>query len=258
MKTRLTAAGIHFLLSASVIFLFLSVIYLIWYPEPFHTIHSVFDAVKIALLVDLVLGPFLTLVIFNLRKPRSELIRDISIIILIQFSALIWGMHITHKMRPVFMVFQGDTFYSIIKEDIKIDVLNENISPPAIWQQPEWAYIEPLNSEEAIQRMDNVVRGKLIKGEMYQANKYRPLSMQIDSLYMQDILNHTMSGSKLLNTMTWGQQIEQFLQIQNRTIEDLLFYPVINPGKFDGIIIFNKNDFSFAGLINQAPAPVSD
>ena len=249
MKTRLTAAGLHFLISALVISLFLSVVYFIWYPEPFHTIHSVFDAVKIALAVDLVLGPFLTLVIFNVLKPRSELIRDISIIILIQISALTWGVHITHKMRPVFLVFQADTFYSIIKEDINLDSLNENSPPPAFWQQPEWVYIDPLSSEEAIQRMDDVAHGKQVKGEMYQASKYRPLPVQMNSVHMQDILKHTMSGSKLLNTRTWGQQIEQFLQKHNGMIEDYLFYPVINPGIFDGIIVFNKKDFSFISLI---------
>ncbi|MCW8910755.1 MAG: hypothetical protein OQK76_09080, partial [Gammaproteobacteria bacterium] len=121
---------------------------------------------------------------------------------------------------------------------------------PGIWQQPEWVYIEPLSSEEAIQRMDDLIRRGLIKGEMYQANKYRPLSTQMNSPYMQDILKHALSGPKLINTMTWGQQIEQLLQTQNGVIDDYLFYPVINPGKFDGIIVFNKKDFSFVGLIN--------
>ena len=250
MKTRLVAAGSHFLVSALVISLFLCIVYLIWYPEPFHTIHSVFDAVKIALIVDLVLGPFLTLVIFNVLKPRSELIRDISIIILIQVSALLWGIHITYKMRPIFMVFQEDSFYSIIKEDIKLEDINTNLSLPAIWQRPEWVYIEPLSSEEAIQRMDDIIRKGRIQSEMYQANKYRPLSMQMNSPYIQDILNHAISGSKLIDTMTWGQQTQQLMHSQNGVLEDYLFYPVINPGKFDGIIVFDKKDFSFVGLMN--------
>ena len=95
----------------------------------------------------------------------------------------------------------------------------------------------------------DLVRETPIKGEMYKADKYRPLPIQMNSIYMQNILKHTMSGSKLLNTTTWGKQIEQFLQTQNGVIKDYLFYPMINPGKFDGIIIFNKKDFSFAGLI---------
>ena len=74
--------------------------------------------------------------------------------------------------------------------------------------------------------------------------------MQMNSPYIQDILNHAISGSKLIETMTWGQQAQQFIQTQHSVIENYLFYPVINPGKFDGIIVFDKKDFSFAGLFN--------
>lgn len=250
MKTRLTAAGVHFLGSVIIISLFLSFVYFIWYPEPFYIIHSVFDAVKIALLVDLVLGPFLTMVIFNVLKPRSELIRDISIIVLFQIVALSWGLHITYKMRPVFLVFQGETFYTMIKEDIKLDELNENVSLPSIWQRTKPVYVEPLSSEEVVQRMDIIIHGGILEGEMYQAGRYKPLSMQMDNVYMQDILNHATSYTVLLESKTWKKKVEDFLKSHGGQGEDYLFYSIENPGKFTGIIIFNKKDFSFAGLVD--------
>lgn len=250
LRNRFAAAGLHFIVSASIIALFLSVVYLIWYPEPFHTIHSVFDAVKIALLVDLVLGPFLTFIVFNTRKPRAVLYRDLLIIFTIQISALIWGIHVTHKMRPIFMVFQGDTFYSIIKQDIELDDLNETLSPPVFWRKPDWVYIEPLQSEEAIQRMQDVLQITPIVGEMYQTEKYKALSLHNNSPYFKDILDQSMYYTVLTNSKTWADKVSEFLRLENGIIEDYLFYPMINPGKFDGIIIFNKKDFSFAGLIN--------
>ena len=250
MKTRFIAAGLHFLASVLVISLALSVVYFIWYPEPFYIIHSVFDAVKIALIVDLVLGPFLTLVIFNISKPRSELIRDISIIVLFQVAALSWGLHITYKMRPVFLVFQGATFYTMIKEDIKLDELNENVSLPSIWQRTKPVYVEPLSAEDAVQRMDIITHGGMVEGEMYQAANYKPLSIKMDNVYMQDILNHATSYTVLLKSETWKKKIEQFLISRGGAGEDYLFYSIENPGKFTGIIIYNKDDFSFAGLMD--------
>jgi hypothetical protein len=250
LKTRLTAAGVHFLGSVIIISLFLSVIYFIWYPEPFYIIHSVFDAVKIALLVHLVLGPFLTMVIFNVLKPRSELIRDISIIVLFQLIALSWALHITYKMRPVFLVFQGETFYTIIKEDIKLDELNENVTLPSIWQRTNQVYVEPLSSEKVVQRMDIITHGGILEGEMYQAGRYKPLSMQMDNVYMQDILSHASTYTTLLKSKTWKVKVEQFIESQGGVGEDYLFYSIENPGKFTGIIIFNKKDFSFAGLVD--------
>ena len=249
MKTRLVAAGLHFLGSALVISLSLSVIYFIWYPEPFYTIHSVFDAVKIVLVVDLVLGPFLTMVVFDLSKQRSELMRDISIIIIFQIIALGWGLHITYKMRPLFLVFQGETFYSMVKGDLKMADLNETVSSPHILQRPISVYVEPLTSEEAVKQMEVITSGGKINGEMYKVEKYKPLSMQTENEYMQDVLKHATTHTLLLESKTWKNKVEQFLKSQGGNGDDYLFYSIENPAKFSGIIIFNKKDFSFAGLM---------
>jgi hypothetical protein len=249
LKTRLVAAGLHFLASAVIISLFLSVVYFLWYPKPFYIIHSVFDAVKIALVVDLILGPFMTLVIFNLKKPRAELIRDISIIVLFQIAALSWGAHITYKMRPVFFVFQGETFYSMTKEDINLDEIDASMSLPAIWQKPKFAYVEPLSSEEARRRMDVITHGGTVAALMYQAANYKPLSLQGDGVYRQDVLNHDTSYEVLLKSRYWGEKVEQFLKVQPAQGKDYLFYSIENPGTYSGIIIYNKKDFSYAGLM---------
>jgi len=249
LKTRLAAAGLHFMGSVIVISLFLSVVYFIWYPRPFYIIHSVFDAVKIALLVDLVLGPFLTLVIFDVLKPRSVLMRDISIIVLFQVLALSWGAHITYKMRPVLFVFQGETFYTMTKEDIDLDKINDSVKLPAIWQKVKPVYVVPLSPEEKKQRLDTIIYGGMVEGEMYQVAKYQPLSMTMDDVYMQDILTQAVPYTRLLKSKTWKQKVEKFLESSGTKGEDYLFYSIENPGKYSGIIIYNKEDFSYAGLM---------
>ncbi len=153
-------------------------------------------------------------------------------------------------MRPVFLVFQGETFYTMIKEDIKLDDLSENVSLPSILQRIKPVYVEPLSSEDAIQRMDTITHGGMVEGEMYQVANYKPLSMKMDNAYMQDILNHATSYTVLLKSKTWKKKVEQFLKSHGGRGEDYLFYSIENPGKFTGIIIFNKKDFSFAGLVD--------
>ncbi len=215
MKTRLIAAGLHFLASAFVVSLILGVIYFVWYPAPFYTIHSAFDAVKVLLLVDLVLGPFLTMLIFNVLKPRSELIRDFSIIVVFQLLALGWGIHITYKMRPDFFVFQDNTFYSILKYEVNVEDLNDDVSLPEIWQRPKAIYIEPFDQQEAAQRLQSVIKGERIAGAMYQAERYRPLSLQMDSQYMQDIIHKSTEYTVLLKSKTWKIKVEQFLSTRS-------------------------------------------
>ncbi len=248
MTTRLIAAGLHFLASAFVISLALSVIYFVWYPAPFYTIHSVFDAVKVILLVDLVLGPFLTMLIFNVLKPRSELIRDVSIIVVFQILALGWGIHITYKMRPDFFVFQDNTFYSILKYEVNVENLNDDVSLPEIWQRPKTIYVEPFDKQEAAQRLQSVMHGERVTGAMYQTERYRPLAMQMDSPYIQDIIRKSTGYTVLLKSKTWKNKVEQFLSANEGGGDDYLFYSLENSGTFSGIIIFNRKDFSFAGL----------
>lgn len=248
LKPRLTAAGWHFLASAVVVSLFMGIVYFVWYPKPFFIIHSVFDAVKIVLVVDLILGPFLTFVIYNTLKPRAELFRDISFIVILQIVALGWGAHITYKMRPDFLVYYDSTFYSILKSEINAEKLKQ-VKPPAIWQRPKAVYVQPLKSEVALQRLDKILKGGDIVGVMYMADKYRPLSMTIGGEHMQDIINSATSYTILLKSKTWQKKVETFLKRNNGKGDDFLFYSLENATDFSGIIIFNKQDFTFAGLM---------
>jgi hypothetical protein len=249
VKTRLAAASVHFLGSAFIISLFLSVVYFIWYPSPFDTMHAVFDAVKIILVVDLLLGPFLTFVVFNVKKPRSELMRDLCIIFLIQVSAFIWGIHITYDMRPGFLVFQGDTFYSVINKDIDSGKLNENSALPAIWQQPKLVYIEPLTGGAGVKFMENNL-GNGGGGLFNSTEKYQPLGKEKDNTFLKDVVNHTISTSILLRSEINKLAIEQFLQSHGGVIEDYLFYPVENGNEYVGVIIFDQSDFSMVGVFD--------
>lgn len=249
MKIRLASAGVHFLVSAFIISLFLSVVYFVWYPSPFDTMHSVFDAVIIVLVVDLVLGPFLTFVVFNVKKPRSELIRDLSIIFLIQISAFIWGIYITYDMRPSFLVFQGDTFYSVINKDIDSGKLKENISLPAIWQQPKLVYIEPLTGGAGVKFMENIMENGG-EGLFYDAEKYQPLLKEKGNTFLKDVINHKIEMKILLRSEVNKLAVEEFLQSHGGVIEDYLFFPVENGNEYVGIIVFNKSDFSVSGVFN--------
>lgn len=58
---------------------------------------------RIALMVDVVLGPALTALIFKSGKPKLR--RDLGIIASVQVLALIWAVHILHQERPLFVAF---------------------------------------------------------------------------------------------------------------------------------------------------------
>lgn len=113
---RWQAAGVHLTLSAVIGATVLAAMLFVWYPEPF------FDAVggsRLILLlvgVDVVLGPLLTSVVYNPRKPRLRL--DLSIIAVLQSAALIYGVHVMFAARPVYVVFAKDRFDLITANQI--------------------------------------------------------------------------------------------------------------------------------------------
>lgn len=249
MMTRLVFAGVHFIVSALIISLFLSGVYFIWYPTPFDTMHSVFDVVKIVLVVDLVLGPFLTFVVFNVNKPRAELVRDLCIVFLMQISAFVWGVYVTYDMRPGFLVFQGGTFYSVINKDIDSGKLNENISFPAVWERPRLAYIEPLKGGAGVKFMENILKNGG-EGLFYDAEKYQPLTKEKDNSFLSDVINHQLTANIVLRSEVNKLAVDKFLKSHGGVFEDYLFYPVENGNEYVGIIIFNKSDFSMVGVFD--------
>jgi len=102
--TKLKATAIH--LSMSVVaFVYLAYqIYNNWYPEPYFSIDGGWQGIRLVGAVDLVLGPLITFLIFDPRKPRRDILFDLITIATIQIGALAYGIHTTYSQRPVAVV----------------------------------------------------------------------------------------------------------------------------------------------------------
>lgn len=108
---RFQAFGIHFGIS---LLIFAVIAYLVlqhWYPDFFFESDGGWQGMRIIIFVDLVLGPVLTLVVFNPKKP--ELPRDLSIIAGIQLVCLAAGTYVVWSERPIALVYVDETFFSM-------------------------------------------------------------------------------------------------------------------------------------------------
>lgn len=117
-NTRLKAALIHLGLSCVVALLASAVIFLLWFPSPYHLVAGGLELFLLIVSCDVVLGPLLTLVAFNVSKPRKELMRDIGIIAAVQLAALCFGVWTMFGARPVFMVHNVDRFSVVTAADL--------------------------------------------------------------------------------------------------------------------------------------------
>jgi len=108
--TRWKASFIHLSVSATIATAVLALMLLLWYPYPLFEAVGGQQLLLILLGVDVTLGPFVTLMIFNTKKSRKALAFDLSVIALLQISALIYGMSVVFQARPAFVVFSKGSF----------------------------------------------------------------------------------------------------------------------------------------------------
>lgn len=110
MKHRLKAALIHLTISALLCGLASLLILLVWYPWPFSELAGGLFLLGMICSVDLIIGPLLTFIVFNLAKPRAEIIRDLSVIAVLQIIGLSYGVYTAYLARPVAVVFESNLF----------------------------------------------------------------------------------------------------------------------------------------------------
>src|SRR5947209_6892165 len=98
---RFKASGMHLAWSAGAATLAALLVFAVWYPWPYRQMSGGQQLFLLVVSVDLILGPLLTLTVFNPRKPRKVLLRDLVIIVAFQLSALMYGLHTVYVARPV-------------------------------------------------------------------------------------------------------------------------------------------------------------
>lgn len=90
----------------------------LWFPGVYRDLAGGTQLFFLVAGIDVVLGPILTFIVFDLAKGWSELRRDLAVIGAIQISALLYGMHAVYGARPVAMVFEVDRFRVITANQV--------------------------------------------------------------------------------------------------------------------------------------------
>jgi len=112
-NTRFSASLLHFLLSLCVFAILVGILLQVWYPAPYFSAAGGWQGLQLVAAVDLVLGPLITLIIYNPLKSRRELRIDIACVVLLQLIALAFGIKAVYEQRPVAVVFLDTSFYTV-------------------------------------------------------------------------------------------------------------------------------------------------
>lgn len=123
------AALKHLLICLLVAAAVAALVFGLWYPSPYGELAGGQGLFWLIVIVDVVCGPLLTLVIYDLKKPRAELVRDIGLVVLIQLAALAYGLNSLAQARPVWLAFEKDSFRVVSVPDITPGTLEDAPEP---------------------------------------------------------------------------------------------------------------------------------
>lgn len=129
-RDRLKASGVHLGISLAVAAMAALLVFGLWYPYPYREISGGRELFLLVVAVDVILGPLITLAIFNRSKSWPILRRDLAVIALIQMAALGYGLWTVFVARPVHLVFEIDRFRVVHAIDIAPELLAR--TPPGI------------------------------------------------------------------------------------------------------------------------------
>lgn len=248
MKTlhlsRFSASGVHFLISLTLFSLLFLTIITQWYPQPLFSAAGGWQGIKIVAFIDLVLGPVVTLAIYNPLKSKKTLFTDMSIIVLIQFSALAYGVITIYSQRPVALVFWENRFYtieakSLTNQNIELDKLNQFPKKNGI----TFVYAEyPKKLSEKKAMLDLILNSKVSPIE--QLNLYRPINT-----HLKDIFTHSLNINKVLSANnSMSEQLQAILK-QTKSQQKDLYYQMLE-SKYQNIILVFNQQADLIGFLN--------
>lgn len=162
LRSRARAAGIHLGLSALVAALAATVVLGIWFPHPFRSISGGRELFQLIVAVDVVIGPLITFTVFDRRKPRAELRRDLGVVALLQVAALVYGLHTVFVARPVVLALEGERRIRVVRA-IDLDANSLPLAPPELrslsWVGPRVVATRRPTPEESFEAIQLATQG---------------------------------------------------------------------------------------------------
>lgn len=133
-----------------------------WYPAPYRQISGGRDLFFLVVAVDVIIGPLLTFVAYDRRKPSAELTRDLAVIAALQLGALLYGLHTVAQARPAIIALEGDRLRVV--RAIDLERADFQKAPPGLqslsWWGPMFVATRQPTAEEKLETIDRGLAGE--------------------------------------------------------------------------------------------------
>ncbi len=130
---KIKAFSLHFVVTALVAVLAAWLVFALWYPAPFAEMMGGMKLFVLVVACDLALGPLMSLVIYNPKKKRKELLTDYAVVVAVQLAALAYGLNTVAQARPAFLVFAVDRYTVVSAGELPASEREKAVRPE--WQK---------------------------------------------------------------------------------------------------------------------------
>lgn len=243
--TRIKAASTHLVLSLFIFSIVVFVLIYFWYPSPYFIASGGWQGLKIAASVDLVLGPLLTFIIFDVTKEKKKLVTDLLVIAIMQFMALAWGVSTIYQQRPLAIVYWETSFYTVPASAFTNQNINSNYLKKFGQQPPVLIYAQKPQTASGLIKMGEITAQKQLP-PYHQTELYRPLSEHFTEIeaYQADIAKIMTSNSEIKDKLT------SIVEGNNRKIDDYSYFLLRSKYRYI-ILLFNHQ----GNLVDYISAP---
>ena len=153
---------VHVLLSLAIFVVLYVYIRFKLYPGNLFNLDGGRQGLMIIALVDLVLGPLLTLIVF--RQGKKGLLFDLSLIAVFQTACLVVGMYILISERPLAVVLSYDGFHTVSGSSLATYNEDKNMFEHWSGDKPKKLYVKmPVVRDERLA----LQLSQLAKGPLY-------------------------------------------------------------------------------------------
>ena len=133
MLSKRNAFLIHLALSLLIFMTLVMLMVTLWFPGELFFLDGGWEGLKLVALIDIVLGPALTLLLF--KPGKKNLLMDMSCVAAFQIAALAYGFVTTHEQRTAAVVFAENKFNTLSQpayEEASQNLLEREVQPQSI------------------------------------------------------------------------------------------------------------------------------
>ena len=217
--TRKQAVLTHLTVSAGIFAILSYLILFHWFPDFYFYLDGGNRAMVTIFVVDVVLGPGLTLLVF---KPGKKSLKfDMAVILLLQLSALSWGVNSVYQARPGGAVFYWGTLTCISQDDVGNMDMDAITAGPggrqrlSFLQRPDTLYDFYLFQDEAYKNASASI--------YYYADKIVPLDGKVE----KRLENYRLNLSKLAEeNAVLARTVESYVDDHEADMEFIKLMPL--------------------------------